>query len=137
MTEPRKPWDIRPLTKKVPVSSTLKAEVQRKADELIEKVLKPAYVKTPKGDEQFNYVTDIYAKWYRNYFYFHLVYACPRPNAISPSFEWKLARMEPLGNDKFALYAMRHTGKEWVGIFDQLSVDECMEAIQSEEWFAL
>jgi hypothetical protein len=30
---------------------------------------------------------------------------------------------------------MRYTGKEWVGIFDGLSVDECMKAIQDGEWF--
>jgi hypothetical protein len=47
------------------------------------------------------------------------------------------ARMEPLRDGKFALYAMRHTGKEWVGVLDALSVDECMKAIQDDEWFAL
>ena len=31
--------------------------------------------------------------------------------------------MEYLGNGKFALYAMRYTGKEWVGILDALSVE--------------
>jgi hypothetical protein len=29
---------------------------------------------------------------------------------------------------------MRYTG-EWVGIFDGLSVDECMKAIQDDPWF--
>jgi hypothetical protein len=28
-----------------------------------------------------------------------------------------------------------YTGKEWVGIFDALSVDECMTAIQDDAWF--
>ncbi len=37
--------------------------------------------------------------------------------------------MEYLGNDRFALHFMRHTG-EWVGIYDGLSVDECMKAIR-------
>jgi hypothetical protein len=43
--------------------------------------------------------------------------------------------MEPLGNGKFALYFMRYTGTEWVGIGDELSVDECMKAIQDDAWF--
>jgi hypothetical protein len=56
-------------------------------------------------------------------------------DALSPTFESKFARMEPLADGKFALYFMRYTGKEWVGIFDALSVDECMKAIQDDEWF--
>ena len=42
--------------------------------------------------------------------------------------------MEYLGNAKFAFYFMRHTG-EWVGLYDALSVDECMKAIQDDSWF--
>jgi len=42
--------------------------------------------------------------------------------------------MEPLGDGKFALYFKRHTG-EWVRIYDSLSVDECMKAIQDDPWF--
>ena len=72
----------------------------------------------------------------RGYFYFFWTYACPSPNALSPTFEWMFARMEPLRDGTFALYAMRYTGKEWVGVLDALSVDECMKAIQEDEWFA-
>jgi len=43
--------------------------------------------------------------------------------------------MEPLGNGRFALYAMRYTGKEWVGVFDALTVDECLRAIREAPWF--
>jgi len=108
-----------------------------KARDLIENVLKPKYVLPPEEDEQFNYIIDIGAKWYRGYFYFHMTYACPGPNALSPTFEWMFARMELLHDGKFALYSMRHTGKEWVGVLDALSVDECMKAIEIDEWFAL
>jgi hypothetical protein len=111
--------------------------VQAKATDLIENVLKPKHVLPPPKDGQFNYIIDIGAKWYRNYFYFVSTYACPGPNALSPTFESKFARMEHLGGGKFALYAMRYTGKEWVGILDALSVDECMQAIQDDPWFVL
>ncbi len=97
--------------------------------------LKPKHVKSPTIGQEFNYITDIRAKWYRNYFYFFSIYACPGPDALSPTFESKFARMEPLGGGKFALYSMRYTGKEWVGIGDQLSVDECMKAIRDDAWF--
>jgi hypothetical protein len=135
MARPREPWNIRPAKKSAPVTAALKAEVEARAKDLIEKVLKPKYVVPPPADEQFNYIIDIEAKWYRNYFYFTSTYACPGPNALAPTFEAKFARMEPLGGGKFALYFMRHTGKEWVGIFDDLSVDGCMKAIQDDAWF--
>jgi hypothetical protein len=137
MAKPREPWNIRPARKRAAVTKSLKTEVETKARELIESVLKPRYVEPPPKDQQFNYLVNIEAKWYRNYFYFTATYACPGPNALAPTFEWKFARMEPLGNGTFALYAMRYTGKEWVGVLDALSVDECMKAIQDDPWFAL
>lgn len=137
MANPREPWNIRPATKKATTTASLKAEVETKTKELIENVLKPKHVLPPRKDEQSNYITDIGAKWNRGYFYFFWTYTCPNPNALSPTFEWKFARMEPLGDGSFALYAMRYTGKEWIGVLDALSVDECMKAISDNEWFQL
>jgi hypothetical protein len=134
MAKRREPWNIRPAKKSVSVTASIKAQVETEAKALIEHVLIPKYVLPPTNDEQSNYITDIGAKWYRNYFYFFSIYTCPSPNALSPSFESKFARLEYLGNAKFALYFMRHTG-EWVGIYDALSVDECMKAIQDDPWF--
>ncbi len=113
---------------------SLKAEVEAKAAALIENVLKPKHVLPPPKDGEFNYIIDIGAKWYRNYFYFFSTYACPGPNALAPTFESKFARMEYLGNATFALYFMRHTG-EWVGLYDALSVDESLKAISDDSWF--
>lgn len=111
--------------------------METKAANLIETVLKPKHVVPQKKDEQFNYITDIGVKWYRNNFYVFLIYACPSPNALAPTFETMFARMEPLGGGKFALYAMRYTGKEWVGVLDALSLDDCLMAIRDNEWFEL
>jgi len=137
MARPREPWNMRPARKSRPVTASLKAEVESKANDLIVNVLKPRYVKAPRRGEPFNYITDITAKWFRNNFYFTATFACPGPNALSPTFEAKFARMEPLGDGTFALYAMRYTGKEWVGVFDALTVDECMKSIQDDPWFEL
>jgi hypothetical protein len=135
MAKPRKAWMIRPgKSPKPSVPDSIKAELEAKATDLIENVLKPKYVLPPKKDEKFNYIADIGAKWHGNYFYFISTYACPGPNALSPTFESKFARMEYLGNGKFALSFMRHTGK-WVGIYDALSVDESMKAIRDDPWF--
>jgi hypothetical protein len=135
MAKPREPWNMSPTMKKNSVVASLKAEVETKAKELIDKVLKPKHVLPPADDARFNYITDIGAKWHRNYFYFFAIYAVPGPNALFPSFESKFARIEPLGNGKFALYGMRHTGREWVGVLVAPTVDECMNSIQSDPWF--
>ena len=135
MAKKRNPWNIRPQRAKTALQESLKAEVETKATALIQDFLKPKHVLPPPTDGQFNYIIDFGAKWYRNYFYFASTYACPGPNALSPTFESKFARLEHLGNGKFALYAMRYTGKEWIGILDELSVDECMQAIRDDPWF--
>lgn len=135
MAAKRKAWTSRLAKKSTSsVPDTLKAEVEAKASDLIANVLKPKHIRPPQEDERFNYITDIGWKWYRNYFYFFSTYASPGPNALSPTFESKFARMEYIGGSKFALSFMRHTG-EWVGIHDGLSVDECMKAIRDDPWF--
>ena len=96
MAQPREPWNIRPAKKRASVTASLKTEVETKARDLIENVLKPKYVLPPQTDQQSNYIINIGAKWYRGYFYFFTTYACPSPNALSPTFEWTFARMEPL-----------------------------------------
>jgi len=100
------------------VPEAIKAKLEVKAGELVDSILKPMHVKPPCEDEQFNYIVDIYSKWYRNYFYFCSKYACPGPNAISPYFEAKFARLEYVGNERFNLAYMRHTGK-WCEIYTE------------------
>ena len=134
MARPREPWNIRPAKKRASVTASVKAEVEAKARHLIDGVLKPKYVVPPAEDERFNYIIDIGAKWHGNYFCFFSTYACPGPNALSPTFESKFARMEYLGDATFALSFMRHTG-EWVGLYDGLTVAECLKGIEDDPWF--
>ena len=49
MSKPREPWNIRPSRKSTSVSASLKAEVETKAKDLIENVLKPKHVLPPPG----------------------------------------------------------------------------------------
>lgn len=135
MTKPRDPWMIKPKRGSKPsVPDSIKAEVETKAADLIKTVLKPTHIRKPPKKVDFNYLSDIAAKWHSNCFYFISTYTCPASSALAPSFESKFARMEYLGNGKFALY-FRRDNDEWVGIFDQQSVDESMKAIQDDEWF--
>lgn len=130
-----KRWVYSPAKPTKPsVPEAVKAEVEAKARELIDTVLKPQHVKPPPSDERFNYIIAIGGKWYRSYFYFYSTYACPGPNALSPTFESKFARMEYVGNGRFNLAYMRHTD-QWFELFTDLSVDECLKAIRDDPWF--
>jgi len=135
MPKPRKAWTFSPgKTPKSALPGTLKDEVDSKARELIETVLKPKHIQPPPKDAKFNHITDITTKWLGSKCYFVSTYACPGPNAISPTFETKFARMEFVGNGKFSLSFMRHTG-QWIRLYERLSVDKCMSAIQDDPWF--
>lgn len=131
--KPKKAWVYAPDPQSVP--DKLKAELERKANERIETVLMPKYVKPPPKNPQFNYVEDIYVKWHQNrFFYFCARYRCPVPNAKSPTFEAKFARMAHDGSGQFNLSYMRHTG-QWWELFTDLTVDECLVAIRDEPHF--
>ncbi len=135
MDRRQKFWAICPQKPpKLKVPENIKLEVETKAKELIESFIKPEHIKSPLEDLRFNYIVDIYTKWYRSSFHFCAKYACPSPHAISPFFETKFARMEYVGDGLFDLSYMRHT-KKWFEIFQGLSVDECLEAVKNDPHF--
>ena len=134
MAKQRKAWMLSPgKNPKASLPGTLKDELDTKAGDLIQNVLKPKHVQPPPQGHQLNYITDITTKWLGSKCYFISTYACPGPNALSPTFETKFARMEYVGNVKFALSFMRHT-EQWVQLYDRLTVDDCMAAIKDDPW---
>lgn len=135
MPRSSKRWLYRPSqASRVALPSELKAEVQTRANQLVETVLKPKHILPPRGDERFNYIVDLSTKWYRSYFYFCATYRCPGPTALAPSFEVRFARLEYRGNRRFALAYMRHT-EQWWELYPDLSLDECLAAIRDEPHF--
>lgn len=131
----RKTWVYCPPKPAKPtVPEAVKANVQAKAQDLVESVLKPRHVKPPPDDERFNYIVDIGTKWYRGYFYFFATYRVPGPTALVPSFEAKFARLEYQGANHFSLAFMRHT-EQWVELYPDISLDQCLEAISNEPFF--
>ncbi len=116
------------------VLRAIKQEVNQKAGELIHNVLKPNHVQPPPKGRQLSYLVDITTKWLGSKCYFISIYRSPGPHAVSPTFETKFARMEYVGNGKFALSFQRHPG-QWVELYDALSVDECLKAIEDDPWF--
>jgi len=135
MAKERKTWVyVPPRPAKPMVPAALRVEVEAKARELVESVLKPLHVKPPPEDERFTYTVDIGTKSYRSYFYLYATYRSPGPNALSPSFEAKFARLEYTGANSFSLAFMRHTG-QWIELYSDLSVDECLQAIKDDPFF--
>lgn len=116
--------------------ASMKSAVTLAAHELVETALKPRYVQEPPSEPQWNYIIDVGTRWYHSYLYFTATYCCPGPNALVPSFEHRFARMEFAGQNRFHLAFMRHTG-EWIGLYQGLSLDECLQAIRDDPFFQL
>jgi hypothetical protein len=126
------PWAMYPRkTSTASLPEALNMEVTIKAHELIETGLKPKYIQPPLEKPQFNYIVDIYGKWYHKAFYFCADYRVAGPNPREPSFEAKFARMQYAGNRRFQLSFMRHTG-QWIQLYTDLMVDECIETIRDD-----
>ena len=123
-------------TPKAPLSASVKADLDARATKLVETVLKPKYIRPPPKKPRFNYITDVWIKWLGSTLYFGTTYACPGPNAISPSFESKFARMEHVGGGRFALSYMRHNDK-WLRLFPSLTVEECLDAVENDCHFQM
>jgi len=116
------------------VPDAVKEQVAAKADEIVESMFKPQYIKPPPKEARFNYIIDIYTKWRKNCLYFRAKFACPGPNAVSPSFEDSFARMAYMANGRFNLAYMRHTGK-WQEVFTDLSLYEAFDEIRDQPFF--
>ena len=97
-------------TPKAKVPDAVKTEVAQQGQRLIDE-WKPRYVKAPPEGSHFNYMVDSFTKWQRHYFYFVAKYAYPGPTAISPFFEAPFTRLEYVGENRFNLAFMRHTGE--------------------------
>ena len=131
----QKRWVYVPPPKPKPkVPEDIKIDLEEKANLLVESYLKPNYIKPEYKSDRYNYIVDIYTKWYRNYFYFISKYHCPGPTAISSSFEAKFTRLEYVGDGLFDVAYMRHTGK-WQEVYMELSMNKCLATIKNEATF--
>jgi hypothetical protein len=115
------------------VLRALKQEVNQKAGDLIENVLKPRHIQPPQAGRQFR-LMDMGIKWLGSRCYLVAIYRSVDPPPTYPDFESKFAKMEYVGDGKFALSFQRHTG-EWVELYEVLTVDECLTAIRDDPWF--
>lgn len=116
------------------VPEMVKTEITTRVNELVEKVLKPQHIQPPPDNPRFNYIIDIYGKWYQRYFYICATYRVPDPNATAPTFEEKFARISFVSRNRFNLAFMRHTG-QWVELYVDVSLDECLTSIRDDPFF--
>ncbi|MDZ7706156.1 MAG: hypothetical protein U5L04_16935 [Trueperaceae bacterium] len=134
MAKKARGWYYSPKKSKPKIPEALKQEVETRARDLVENHLKPEYVVTSPENERFNYITDIWVKWYRSYLYFCAMYRSTSPDALSPEFEVRFARLEyaglgESGEGLFHLAYMRHTG-QWWEIFRDLPLQECLDTVR-------
>lgn len=122
-----------PATRPTPA---IRAEADRKAKELIDSTLSPKFITPAPVDPNFNYVIGLSTKWRGRFFYFTATYACPGPNALSPTFESNFARLEHTADHKFNLAFMRHTG-EWHDLLRGVTLDECLDSVRDDPWFQI
>ncbi len=60
----------------------------------------------------------------------------PSPLPETPSFEAKFARMQYARNRRFHLSFMHYTG-QWIQIYTDLTVDERIETVRDDPYFAM
>jgi hypothetical protein len=131
---PPKMWIYSPPRPPKPkISDDLKAELTEKAEQLLQE-WRPKDIKPPPPGYQFNYIVELYGKWFRSYFYFCAKYACPGPAALSPFFEARFTRLEYVGDRQFNLAFMRHTG-QWVETERGLTIDQCLRSIREDSFY--
>jgi hypothetical protein len=133
MPRARRQWIYSP-SEPSGVPDSVKEHATAKANEIIETVFKPRYVKPPLKNARFNYIVDIFTKWHKNCLYFRARYACPGPNALSPFFEDNFARLEFMSPGRFNLAYMRHTGK-WQVVFEDLAMEEAFATVRDQVLF--
>ena len=100
-----------PQPPKPKVPGSVKRDVETRAHEFGESVLKPKHLKPAPPHADWNDLVDIATKWYCNYFSFSATYCSPGPSALAPSFATPFARLEYVGDQRFHLSYMRHTGQ--------------------------
>ena len=111
-----------------------KRQWQAKADQFVNELYKPTFIKPPPKPPRFNYVIDFSTKWHGANLQFIAQYACPGPNARSPFFEHAFARLGYFRPEAWSLWARRHND-EWIVIGHQLPLEKCFEEMRRNPWF--
>jgi hypothetical protein len=99
----------------------------------IVELFKSQYIKE-NPDKRFDYLVDVYTKWYRNYLYFCEKIKSEHPNRIKDEYEVKFVRLERTGKDGYNFSYFRHTG-QWFLVTIDLTLKDCLEMMQANPNF--
>lgn len=91
-------------------------------------------LKTIRPNKEHNYVSDIYTKWHRNYFYFCEKNKAEYENRILDEFETKFVRLEFIAEHNFHFSYFRHTEK-WHLVAENIPLEKCEEMIKDNPNF--
>lgn len=133
MHKNKKGWVFTPIKAKPQKLSTLdKQGISEFFQPLIDDFKKQCISDNP--DKHYNYIIDIYTKWYQNFFYFCEKFKSEFPDRIVDEFEIKFVRLKCMGENQFEFSYLRHTG-QWHLVAENLSLDDCKEMILSSPVF--
>jgi hypothetical protein len=119
--------------KEYKISENAKREIKKTCDNFIELGLKPEYYKSPKKGKRA--LLDINSRWRGKFIYFIAVISDNNPDALSPQYEEKFARLEYRDKNHFSLAYLRHTG-EWFDItYGGTTLNRCLEMIKEMTHF--
>lgn len=85
-------------------------------------------LKSVKPNKKYNYIIDIYTKWYQNYFYFCEKYKSESEFRTVDEFETKIVRLEFISENNFNFSYFRHTG-QWHLVIENITLENCLEMI--------
>jgi hypothetical protein len=114
----------------------LKQRVQEQGDRLVDEVLKQRFVREGPEHPGYNYVVNVFTRWFRSWFYLCAEWRSPSPDALSEGFETRFARLEYAGGDRFDLAFMRYTG-EWITVYDSMTAEEALAAVRDDPFFSI
>ena len=114
------------------LTNSEKDKIENQCQPLIEKFKSLYILKDP--DNNFNYLIDIYLKWYRDHLYFCGKIKSQTSNRSVDEFEEKYVRLKVIKSDCFDLSYMRHTEK-WTLVSCDLTLEECLKMIENTPTF--
>jgi len=128
-----KSWILSPKKdSKTKLTESEKIEIQNYFQPLIDGFKKQYIQENP--DKEFNYLIDVYSKWYQNYFYLCEKFKSEHPNRLVDEFEEKFVRLKFTAKNQFEFSYFRHTG-QWFLVADGLTMEDCRDMILSNPNF--
>jgi hypothetical protein len=124
------PTNIPPKCK---LSKWQKADLQAEADQFVAAFYRPT-IQPPPKNPQFNYIVEFSTKWHGAYLQFIAHYACPGPNALSPSFDIAFARLGYFSPNFWNIWARRHND-QWMVLGSATTLQKCFEEMRNNPWF--